>query len=126
MSKIKGLSLIEILVVVAIIAVLASIIMTVGKKSISKTKEVVCVSNLKQIHLAMNLYLEDNGSYPPKTLSFPGFAAYFKGSTPICPSARLSHRDLYVDYYVHAGYTAKSERDRKTPSVKRREGQNFR
>ena len=61
----RGFTLIELLVVIAVIALLLSILMPSLGKARSLTKRLVCAHNLKQIDLAMRLYLEgNNDTYP--------------------------------------------------------------
>jgi type II secretory pathway pseudopilin PulG len=52
--------LIELLVVVAVIAVLLAVLLPALRKAKVLTKRMTCQSNLKQITLAWNMYLEDN------------------------------------------------------------------
>lgn len=60
-----GFTLVEILVVTAIIAVLAAILLTVFARARESGRRTVCASNLKQIALAMQQYVGDNdGRYP--------------------------------------------------------------
>ena len=54
-----GFTLIEVLVVVAIIAVLASIIFPVFSSARAKARSTRCVANLKQIGLAVDMYATD-------------------------------------------------------------------
>lgn len=54
-----GFTLIELLVVVAIIALLTAILLPVFFTVRGKARQTVCVSNLRQIGLAMGLYSED-------------------------------------------------------------------
>lgn len=61
----KGFTLIEILVVVAIIALLISILLPSLKKARDQAKEVVCRSNLKQLGLLVQYYQQDFDGYPP-------------------------------------------------------------
>jgi len=61
----RGFTLVELLVVIAIIALLLSILMPSLSKARSAAKRMVCASNLKQINLAMRLYLDSNNdTYP--------------------------------------------------------------
>lgn len=64
-GQIAGFTLIEVLVVVAIIAVLAVMISIAAGKVRSMTERSVCASNLRQIGLAAQSYAQDNnGAYP--------------------------------------------------------------
>ncbi|MDD3925950.1 MAG: DUF1559 domain-containing protein [bacterium] len=59
-GKIKrGFTLIELLVVIAIIALLAAILFPVFNQAREKARQAQCQSNLKQIGLAFNMYLQD-------------------------------------------------------------------
>jgi len=61
----RGFTLIELLVVIAIIALLLAVLMPSLRKARSITKRVVCAHNLKQISLAVELYLDGNdNTYP--------------------------------------------------------------
>jgi prepilin-type N-terminal cleavage/methylation domain-containing protein/prepilin-type processing-associated H-X9-DG protein len=61
-----GFTLVELLVVVAIIALLAGILMPVFARAREKGRQSYCLSNLKQMAMAMMFYTEDfDGFYPP-------------------------------------------------------------
>jgi type II secretory pathway pseudopilin PulG len=57
--------LIEILVVIAGIAILASLMIPSGPQVKVKAKSVVCMHNLQQLALALNLYVPDNADHMP-------------------------------------------------------------
>ena len=60
-----GFTLIELLVVVAIIALLAALLLPALKRAREKAKQGVCVSNLRQLALAIVLYADDwGGKFP--------------------------------------------------------------
>jgi prepilin-type N-terminal cleavage/methylation domain-containing protein len=81
----RGFTLAEVLMVLLIVTILAGIMFPVFSQTRSKARETGCSSNLRQIHLAVSLYREDHGEYPPNTLGWPGLKDYL----PVvfrCPS----------------------------------------
>lgn len=62
----RGFTLIELLVVVAIITLLMAILLPSLGRAREQAKAVACVSNLRQLGMAFQIYAgENNGTYPP-------------------------------------------------------------
>lgn len=61
----KPFTLIEVLVVVAIIGILASMLLPTLGNAWKKARITVCTSQIKQVNLAMVMYTDDNNDYFP-------------------------------------------------------------
>ncbi len=62
--RVRAFTLIELLVVIAIIAILAAILFPVFAKARERSKQSVCHSNLRQLGLAVSMYVSDHARYP--------------------------------------------------------------
>ena len=75
--KIKGFTLIELLVVIAIIAILAAILFPVFAQAREKARQTQCLSNMKQLGLAVTMYRGDWDDYYPLENSLTPMMAGF-------------------------------------------------
>ncbi|MHB1000998.1 MAG: prepilin-type N-terminal cleavage/methylation domain-containing protein [Armatimonadota bacterium] len=97
----NGFTLIELLVVIAIIAILAAILFPVFAQVKNKARQTGCLSNLKQLGIAIQMYTTDNESYPmssspssvsPRTRWADYIQPYIKNTSVfICPDVRESN-----------------------------------
>ncbi len=73
----SGFTLIELLVVIAIIAILAAILFPVFAQAREKARQTTCLSNLKQIGTAAQMYAQDYDERLPGTELGQGDGEYF-------------------------------------------------
>jgi prepilin-type N-terminal cleavage/methylation domain-containing protein/prepilin-type processing-associated H-X9-DG protein len=65
-------TLIELLVVIAVVAVLAAILMAVATSALRKTREAVCLQNIRQVANLIYVSAADNdGNFPSSSSSMP-------------------------------------------------------
>jgi len=67
-ERIRAFTLIELLIVIAIIAILAAMLLPVLTRARETGKRIACLDNLKQLELAAQVYVDENqGYYPPRS-----------------------------------------------------------
>ena len=81
----KGYTLVELIVVIGILAVVASILFPALSAAKDRANAAVCTSNLHQLGLGMELYHADNGVYPAPMVT--SFDSYISNAKLICPAA---------------------------------------
>lgn len=64
-KKPLGFTLIELLVVIAVLAILAAILFPVFAKAREKARQTACLSNMRQLGLAVQQYMNDNDDHMP-------------------------------------------------------------
>jgi prepilin-type N-terminal cleavage/methylation domain-containing protein len=116
----RGFTLIELLVVIAIIAILAAILFPVFAKAREKARQSTCLSNCKQLGLAMLQYAQDYdemwvqwfypGTNPYNTSGYIFFTnlimPYMKSEQILmCPSRRGAYatKEYIMGWYPHYG-----------------------
>jgi prepilin-type N-terminal cleavage/methylation domain-containing protein len=92
MKKARGFTLIEMLVVIAIIAILASVLFPVFARARENARRSSCLSNLKQLGLAMMQYSQD---FDEKMV--PGFIDHGVAGAYTLPNGAAGSR--YMQWY---------------------------
>lgn len=64
--KRSGFTLIEVLVVIAIIGVLATVGFMIGKSALAKSRQATCLGNLRSLGVALESYLQEHNRILPK------------------------------------------------------------
>jgi len=90
----KGFTLIELLVVIAIIAILAAILFPVFSKAREKARQTTCISNQKQIALAIAMYVSENDETLPGSDWLSGLGV--SGKVLQCPTAGKNVNNAFI------------------------------
>lgn len=77
----KGFTLLELLLVVAVIAILAALLLPALGRAKAKAQRPACMNNLRQINVGVRMYADDSSdAFPPPKYNFPpdAFTDYTK------------------------------------------------
>ncbi|MEA3489198.1 MAG: prepilin-type N-terminal cleavage/methylation domain-containing protein [Candidatus Omnitrophota bacterium] len=82
----KGFTLVEIMIVVAIIGLLAAIAIPNFMRAREKAQQNACIANLKQIDGAKTLYALDEGLATGGAVTMANLVTAYIKATPFCPA----------------------------------------
>ena len=130
----KGFTLIELLVVIAIIGILAAMVFPVFARARESARKAVCLSNVKNIALAVQMYLSDNNDTLPPSEHRQEVYDYFatlarEGSTDPnsgdCGLSHLNDTNPYLRWAVVLDEYTKNRDVWRCPSARLSHGATF-
>ncbi|WP_150107511.1 prepilin-type N-terminal cleavage/methylation domain-containing protein [Pedosphaera parvula] len=92
-NKGGGFTLVEMLVVIAIVAILAALLLPALSQTQAKARRIQCVSNLKQTGVAFHSFLHDHNDRFPMQLS-----TNFGGSSEFVRASYEAGNEFYFEY----------------------------
>lgn len=93
-----GFTLIELLVVIAIIALLIALLLPAVQQARESARKAQCKNNLKQIGIALNVYHDSSGTFPPGSVSIPVNSVNTGIGWGISILPQLDQGNLYQQY----------------------------
>ncbi len=126
----KGFTLIELLVVIAIIAILAAILFPVFARAREKARQSSCLSNVKQLMLAIMMYAQDYDETLPYASAWgeaatPSYITWYQALMPYVKNSQIivcpSYPNQSIGYgwnYQNFGYRAASGSIGRSPGCK--------
>jgi prepilin-type N-terminal cleavage/methylation domain-containing protein len=107
-SRRDGFTLVEIMIVVAIIGLLASIAIPNITQARETTRRNVCIENLQQIEGAIQRWSLDMNKDEGQAVTYSDIRNYLKRSV-VCPSGGASFEDSYAITTVDAAPTCQKK-----------------
>lgn len=104
MRRASGFTLVELLVVMAVVAILAAILLPALAAAKERTRPIVCLNNLKQIGVAINLYANDHEDFLLPAEYHPGNGAPYQEGW-----AATLVQDSYLPAFTSDTYTTLAE-----------------
>ncbi len=127
----RGFTLIELLVVIAIIGILAAMVFPVFARARESARKAVCLSNVKNIALAVQMYLADNNDTLPPGEHRQEVTDYFEAlggfdpSTGDCGVQHTNQLNPYLRWAVVLDEYTKNRDVWRCPSARLNHGATF-
>ncbi len=123
-------ALIELLVVIAMIAILAALLLPALSRARTTARRIACMSNLRQVGLALGMYVGDEGAYPLAT-SGDGLGSWqrtlrsYADSNVFFCAEKVRVADEYVQMFslpsakigLHYGYNHRGAARKNAPKI---------
>lgn len=97
----RGFTLVELLVVITIIAALASLVFTLSSRAVNSAQKAVCVTNMRGIGNAIVAYATDNNGRLPGPLN-TGQTAQYNGDYNGTPKGSTPALATYIGRYMQS------------------------